>query len=135
MTLVEQELPTLPENMSLPRFYYGVLVDFQFFVYFLVFCRSLFDAFSSDYSFFIFKLLTIVLSPSLYSFWLPLWYLQVVDHCVVCPSLYGFWLLLFYLQVVDHCVVSPSLYSFWLPLWNSDSHQFKTVIVINLKQW
>jgi hypothetical protein len=62
MTLVEQELPTLPENMSLPRIYYGVLVDFQFFVYFLVFCRSLFDAFSSDYSFFIFKLLTIVLS-------------------------------------------------------------------------
>ena len=52
---------TLPENMSLPRFYYGVLVDFQSFVYFVVFCRSLFDAFSFDFLFDIFKLLTIVL--------------------------------------------------------------------------
>ena len=84
------------------------------------------------------------------------------DHCVVCPSIYGFWLPLWYLQLLtialsvllrftdsdyhfgifnfwplrclffdlrilittlvsstfDHCVVCPSsIYGFWLPLW------------------
>jgi hypothetical protein len=35
-----------------------------------------------DFSFGIFKPLTIVVSPStMYGFWLPLWYLQTVGHC------------------------------------------------------
>ena len=60
-----------------------------------------------------------------------------VGHCVFCsPSIYGFWLSLWYMLVivlsvllrytdlitplvsVCHCVVfSPSIYGFWLPLW------------------
>ena len=55
-------------------------------------------------------------------------------HCVVCPSVYGFWLPLWYLVAIvlsvlrftllittlvscGHCVVCPSVYDFWLPLW------------------
>jgi hypothetical protein len=46
----------------------------------------------------------------IYSFWLPLWYLQTFDHYIVCPSLiYSFWLPLWYLQTVDHYIVCPSL--------------------------
>ena len=112
-----------------------------------------------------------VICPSIYSFWLPLWYLLVIvlsvppftasdcpfdifwslcylslhlqlliaplisfDHCVICPSIYSFWLPLWYLLIIvlsslhlqlliaplisfDHCVICPSIYSFWLPLW------------------
>jgi hypothetical protein len=76
------------------------------------------------------------------------------DHCIVCPSIYGFWLPLWYLLTIvlsvlrftasdypfgifwqlyclsfdlrllitplvsfDHCIVCPSIYDFWLPLW------------------
>ena len=130
-----------------------------------------------------------VICPSIYSFWLPLWYLLVIvlsvppftasdcpfdifwslcylslhlqlliaplisfGHCVICPSIYSFWLPLWYLLVIvlsvppftasdcplwyllvivlsvppfliaplisfGHCVICPSIYSFWLPLW------------------
>ena len=132
-----------------------------------------------------------VICPSIYNFWLPLWYLLVIvlsvlpfttsdcpfdifwslcylslhlqlliaplisfDHCVICPSIYSFWLPLWYLLVIvlsvppftvsdcpfciiwslcypslhlqlliaplvsfGHCVICPSIYSFWLPLW------------------
>ena len=132
-----------------------------------------------------------VICPSIYSFWLPLWYLLVIvlsvpppftasdcpfdifwslcylslhlqlliaplisfDHCVICPSIYSFWLPLWYLLIIvlsvsftasdchfdifwslcypflhlqlliaplisfGHCVICPSIYSFWLPLW------------------
>ena len=132
-----------------------------------------------------------VISPSIYSFWLSLWYLLVIvlsvhpvtasdcpfdifwslcypflqlqlliatlvsfGHCVICPSIYSFWLPLWYLLVIVlsvppvtasdcpfdlfwslcyrslqlrlliaplisfcHCVIRPSIYSFWLPLW------------------
>ena len=132
-----------------------------------------------------------VICPSIYSFWLPLWYLLVIvlsvppftasdcpfgifwslcypslqlqlliaplvsfGHCVICPSIYSFWLPLWYLLVIvlsvppftasdcpfaifwslcypslqlqlliaplisfGHCVIGPSIYSFWLPLW------------------
>ena len=132
-----------------------------------------------------------VISPSIYSFWLPLWYLLVIvlsvppvtasdcpfdifwslcyrslqlqlliaplisfGHCVIGPSIYSFWLSLWYLLVIvlsvhpftasdcpfdifwslcyqslhiqllivplisfGHCVICPSSYSFWLPLW------------------
>jgi hypothetical protein len=26
----------------------------------------------------------------IYSFWLPLWYLQTFDHYIVCPLIYSF---------------------------------------------
>ena len=132
-----------------------------------------------------------VVCPSMYGFWLPLWYLLAIvlsvlrcmdsdyhfgifwplcclsfdvwilitplvsfGHCVVCPSMYGFWLPLWYLLAIvlsvlrcmdsdyhfgifwplcclsfdvwilittlvsfGHCVVCPSMYRFWLPLW------------------
>ena len=132
-----------------------------------------------------------VIRPSIYSFWLPLWYLLVIvlsvppftasdcpfdifwsmcylylhlqlliaplisfGHCVICHSIYSFWLPLWYLLVIvlsvppftasdcpfgifwslcylslqlqlliaplisfGHCVIRPSIYSFWLPLW------------------
>jgi hypothetical protein len=132
-----------------------------------------------------------VIRPSIYSFWLPLWYLLIIvlsvppfttsdcpfdifwalcylslhlqlliaplisfDHCVICPSIYSFWLPLWYLLIIvlsvppftasdcpvdifwslcylslhlqlliaplisfDHCVICPSIYNFWLPLW------------------
>jgi hypothetical protein len=132
-----------------------------------------------------------IVCPSIYGFWLPLWYLLTVvlsvlpftacdyhfgnfwpldclsihlrlvittlvsfDHCIVCPSIYGFWLPLWYLLTIalsvlpftasdylfgifwplyclsfhlrpvitslvsfDHCIVCPSIYGLWLPLW------------------
>jgi hypothetical protein len=132
-----------------------------------------------------------IVCPSIYGFWLHLWYLVVIvlsvlrftasdytfgifcslyclpfdllllitplvsfGHCIVCPSIYGFWLHLWYLVVivlsvlrftasdytfgifwslyclsfdlrllitplvsVGHCVVCPSIYGFWLHLW------------------
>ena len=53
-----------------------------------------------------------VICPSIYSFWLPLWFLLVIVLSVPpftasdCP-----------LISFDHCVICPSIYSFWLPLW------------------
>ena len=132
-----------------------------------------------------------VICPSIYSFWLPLWYPLVIvlsvppftasdcpfdifwslcylslhlqlliaplvsfGHCVICTSIYSFWLPLWYLLVIvlsvppftasdcpfaifwslcylylhlqlliapllsfGHCVIRPSIYSFWLPFW------------------
>ena len=132
-----------------------------------------------------------IVCPSIYDFWLPLWYLVAIvlsvllfttsdyhfgilwplyclsfylrllittlvscGHCIVCPSIYGFWLPLWYLVAIvlsvllftasdyhfgilwplyclsfslrllithlvsgSHCIVCPSIYGFWLPLW------------------
>ena len=58
-----------------------------------------------------------VICPSIYGFWLRLWYLLTLDHCVICPSISGFWLRLWYLLTLDHCVICPSIYGFWLLLW------------------
>jgi hypothetical protein len=132
-----------------------------------------------------------IVSPSIYRFWLLLWYLLVIilsvlrftasgyscgifwslyclsfdlpllvtpkvscGHCIVCPSIYRFWLLLWYLLVIvlsvlrftasgyscgifwslyclsfdlpllvtpvvsfGYCIVCPSIYRFWLLLW------------------
>ena len=73
-----------------------------------------------------------VIRPSIYSFWLPLWYLFVIVLSVPpftasdCP-LAIFWslfylslhlqLLIAPLKLFGHCVICPSSYSFWLPLW------------------
>ena len=120
--------------------------------YLVAIVLSVFRFTASDYPFGILYLVAIVLSvllrltasdyplvscghcvvcPSVYGFWLPLWYFVAIvlpvlrftllitpliscGHCVVCPSVYGFWLPLWYL---GHCVVCLSVYGFWLPLW------------------
>jgi hypothetical protein len=73
-----------------------------------------------------------VICPSIYRFWLPLWYLLVIVLSVPpftpsdCPFDI-FWSLCYlslHLQLLiaplicfGHCVICPSIYSFWLPLW------------------
>jgi hypothetical protein len=76
-----------------------------------------------------------VVCPSIYGFWLPLWYLLAIVLSVLlrltdsdCP--YGIywqlcWLTFFDLRIlivpmvsIGHCIVCPSsIYWFWLPLW------------------
>ena len=85
------------------------------------------------------------------------------DHCIVCPSIYGFWLPLWYVLTIalsvlpftasdyhfgifwplyclsfhlrllittlvsfDHCIVCPSVYGLWLPLWYLQTFLFPT---------
>jgi hypothetical protein len=57
---MEQELPTPPEPMISPLFFVGL-------VFCVVFCSSLF---------------------------------VLIGHCIVCPSIYGFWVTLWYLLIV-----------------------------------
>jgi hypothetical protein len=61
--LVEQELFTLPEYMSLLSSFYGVRVAQS-----LVFCRA--------YFVFLFFFVWSLFCLSMYCFWLPLWYLK-----------------------------------------------------------
>ena len=87
-----------------------------------------------------------IVCPSIYSFWLPLWYLHTAIiwqlHClsfdlqllitlVVSSHRYHFTIVLSVLRFTasdypcgiftplsfDHCIVCPSIYSFWFPLW------------------
>jgi hypothetical protein len=73
-----------------------------------------------------------IVSPSIYSFWLHLWYLLAIVLSLLpfTASDYPFdifwplYCLSFHLQLLitplssfGHCIVSPSIYSFWLPLW------------------
>jgi hypothetical protein len=72
-----------------------------------------------------------VVCPSLYRFWLPVWYLLVIVLSVLrftdSDYLFGiYWplcCLFFTLQIlitclisIGHCVVCPLLYRFWLPV-------------------
>ena len=77
----------------------------------------------------------IVCPSSIYSFWLPLWYLLVIVLSVLprftasdclfgifwplyCLSFFDLHLLIASLVSCGHCIVCPSsIYSFWLPLW------------------
>jgi hypothetical protein len=107
--------------------------------YLLVIVLSLLPFTASDYTFGIFW--------SLYclSFHLQLLITALVSfgHCIASPSIYSFWLHLWYLLVIvlsllpftasdyplvsfGHCIVSPSIYSFWLQLW------YLLVIVLSL---
>jgi hypothetical protein len=69
--LVEQELPTLPEHLSSPPVFSGVLVPRPL-VFCVMFCRSLFVMLSFSLCH------CVVCSSSIYGFWLPLWYLQTL---------------------------------------------------------
>jgi hypothetical protein len=67
MSLVEQELPTLPEHLSLPPVFSGVRVTRSLVLYVCFVDRCLsFCTFS------------FVCSSSIYGFWLSLWYLQIL---------------------------------------------------------
>ena len=77
----------------------------------------------------------IVLTSSIYGFWLLLWYILVIVLCVLrlftaydyfygifwslyCPCFVYLWLLITYLVYFGHCIVrTSSIYGFWLPLW------------------
>ena len=126
--LVEQELPTLPEHLSLPPVFSGVRVTRSLVLYACFVVRCLyFCPFSFDHC--------VVCSSSIYGFWLPLWYLLAIVLFVLlrytdydCPFDI-FWPLccLFFFDIriliaplisSGHCVVcSSSIYGFWLPLW------------------
>ena len=76
-----------------------------------------FDLPTSDYPLGIFKHLAITFSALQFTdCWLPLWYLPIFDHCIVCSSIYCFWLPICYLQTFGHYLVWPSFYGFWIPL-------------------
>jgi hypothetical protein len=72
VSLVEQELPTLPDHLSLPQGFSGVDVA-RSLVFCVMFCRSSFVLLS-----FFFWLLcySVVCQTSVYGFWLQLWHLQ-----------------------------------------------------------
>jgi len=70
MSLVEQELLTLPEHMISPPVFSGVRVTRYVALYVCFVDRCL--------SFVLFFVHCVVCSSSIYGFWLPLWYLQTL---------------------------------------------------------
>jgi hypothetical protein len=71
VSLVEQELLTLPENLSLPPVFSGVRVTRSLVLYVCFVDRCLsFCIFSFGHC--------VVCSSSICGFWLPLWYLQTL---------------------------------------------------------
>ena len=66
MSLVEQELLTLPEHLSSPPVFSGVRVTRSLVLYVCIVDRCCSFAHS------------VVCSSSIYGFWLPLWYLQTL---------------------------------------------------------
>jgi hypothetical protein len=119
---LDQELPTLLEQMSSPLFSVRfVLFNLKFSVY--CFCRSLsFWTFSFDYC---------IVWSLIYVFRLPLWYLLVIVLSVLWYMSSGyhfgiFWslyclffdlrLLIIPLVSFGHCIVCSLIYVFWLPL-------------------
>ena len=107
VSLVKQELLTLPEHPSSPSVFSGVRVTRSsvLCVCFVDRCLS-FCPFSFDHC--------VVCSSSIYEFWLPLWYLRFTDsdypfdildlRILITPlvsSIYGFWLPLWYLRFTD----------------------------------
>jgi hypothetical protein len=124
--LENQELVTLPEHMSSPPVFRGVGVvlsnHYCSMWCFVDYCLSLCT----------FSFGRCMVCPSIYGFWLPLWYLLAIAWSVLrftaSDYLFGiFWplhglsfdlrLLITSLVSFGHCVVCPSIYGFWLPLW------------------
>jgi len=83
LTLVEQELPTLPEQLSSPPVFSGVRVtrSLVLSVCFIDRCLS-FCTFSFGHC--------VVCPSSIYVFWLPLWYLQTL--LIIYSWKTNFWL-------------------------------------------
>jgi hypothetical protein len=120
---MDQELPTLLEQMSSPLFSVRFdLSNLKFSVF--CFCRPLsFWTFCFDYC---------IVCSLIYVFWLPLWYLLVIVLSVlwfkssgypfgICWSLYCLFfdlcLLVTHLVSFGHCIVCSLIYVFWLPIW------------------
>ena len=95
VTLVEQELSTLPEHLSSPRFLVGSC--YSIFSFICMFCRSLFALL-----YFSFWPLSF-----LFFFDIRILYVCFVDRCLsFCTFSFG------------RCVVcSSSIYGLWLPIW------------------
>ena len=76
VSLVEQELPTLPEHLGSPLVFIGVRVTWSLVLYacFVDRCLS-FCTFSFGHC--------VVCSSSLYGLWLPLWYLLAIVSSVL----------------------------------------------------
>ena len=70
--LVEQELLTLPENLTYSPIFSGVRVTLSL-SFMCKFCRSLFVLLS-----FFCQINCVVCHSLIYGFWLPLWYLQTL---------------------------------------------------------
>ena len=120
--------------------------DYLFGNFWPLYCLSLFDL-----QLLVTSLVTfghgVVCPCSIYSFWLPLWYLLAIVLSVLvwftasdylfgifwplyCLSLLDLQLLITSLVSFGHCVVCPCLiYSFWLPLW------YLLAIVLSVLVW
>ena len=106
VSLVKQELPTLPEHLSSPPVVSGVCVtrSLVLYVFFVDRCFVLFSCghcvvllfTDSDYPFGILWPLCCL------SFYLQILITRLVScgHCVVCLSIYGFWLPVWYLVAI-----------------------------------
>jgi hypothetical protein len=71
VSLVEQELPTLPQHLSSPPVFTGVRVTRSLVLYVcFVDCGLSFCTYSFGHC--------VVCSSSIYGFWFPLWYLQTL---------------------------------------------------------
>jgi hypothetical protein len=103
--------------------------DYSFVIFWSLYCLSFHLV--SDYTFGIY-LCHCIISPSIYSFWLPLCYFLVIVLSLLpfTASDYSFgifwslYCLSFHLRLLitpllsfGHCIVCPSCYGFWLPLW------------------
>ena len=83
VSLVEQELHTLPKHLSSPPVFSGVRVTRSLVVYVCFVDRCLsFCTFSFGHC--------VVCFSSIYGFWLPLWYLQTLSTCHVTNNLVCF---------------------------------------------
>jgi hypothetical protein len=84
VSLVEQELPTRPEHLSLPPEFSGVYVTRSLILYVCFVDRCL------SFCTFSFGHCVVCSSSSIYGFWLPLWYLKLFLHVLwsTCMTLY-----------------------------------------------
>jgi hypothetical protein len=77
VSLVEQELLTLPEHLSSPPVFSGIRVTRSLVLYVCFVDRCLsFCTFSFGHC--------VVCSSSIHGFWLPLWYLQTLFNLFMC---------------------------------------------------
>jgi hypothetical protein len=83
VSLVEQELHTLPEHLNSPPVFSGVRVTWS-----LVLCVRFVDRCLSFCTFSFGH--CVVCFSSIYGFWLPLWYLQTLSTCHVTNNLVCF---------------------------------------------
>ena len=133
MSLVEQELLTLPEHLSSPPVFSGVRVT-RFLAWYVCFvdrCLS-FCTFSFGHC--------VVCSSATYGFWLPLWYLQALltlkGLAILCRSCFSLLIVFFqlfgfpilWLWAYPHTYLRMILY-FSKVFWRSQDHQTQRQII------